>query len=48
MKGWMPSLPEVLREALIVCAGALLAAAVVRSMPPEWRNKFTLPGSSQE
>lgn len=42
---WIPTLPEVVREALIVCAGALLAAAVVRSLPPSLRDKFTLPGA---
>jgi hypothetical protein len=30
---WIPTLPEVTREALIVIGGALLAAAVIGSLP---------------
>jgi len=40
----IPTAPEVIREAIIVAAGALLAALVVRSMPEEWRNYFSLTG----
>lgn len=45
MPKWIPTMPEVVREALIVCAGALLAAAVVRALPPNIRKNFTLPGA---
>lgn len=34
MKGIIPSGPEVLREALVVIAGALLAALIVGHVPP--------------
>jgi hypothetical protein len=35
---WIPSAPEVTREALIVIAGAVLAAAVIGQLPGvrEW------------
>lgn len=39
---WVPSLPEVAREAIIVAAGALLAAAVIRGLPVEWRRLFQI------
>lgn len=45
MKKWMPTGPEVVREAIIVMAGALLAFAVVQMLPPDWRKKFTLSGA---
>lgn len=41
---FIPTLPEVVREAIIVAAGALLAAAVVRSLPQSVRSKFSLTG----
>ena len=38
MPKWMPSVPEVAREALIVVAGAVVAAAVIGAWPElrEW------------
>ena len=42
---WLPTMPEVVREALIVAVGALLAAAVVQTLPPKWKQKFTLTGA---
>lgn len=33
MKSFIPSFPEVAREAIIVVGGAILAAAVVGSFP---------------
>lgn len=44
---WIPTAPEILREAIIVAAGALLAAAVVRALPAEWRQLFSLTGERQ-
>lgn len=41
---FIPTAPEIVREAIIVAAGALLAAIVVRSMPDEWRTYFSLTG----
>lgn len=44
MKPWIPTAPEVLREAVIVLAGAALAALVVNAvLPPEWKKYFALP-----
>lgn len=44
MKNWMPTAPEVLREAVIVLAGAAIAALVVNMvLPPEWKKYFSLP-----
>jgi len=44
----MPSGPEVLREAVIVMAGALLATLLVRNvLPAEFRQYFNLNGSQQ-
>jgi hypothetical protein len=40
---WIPTLPEVGREALIVLAGAAIAALVVSQLPPAWKNYFALP-----
>jgi hypothetical protein len=38
MPKWMPTAPEIAREALIVLGGALLAALIVGQFPPlrEW------------
>lgn len=38
---FIPSLPEVGREALVVLAGALLAALIVGQLPPvrDWMRK---------
>lgn len=38
---WMPTLPEIGREAVIVVAGALVAAVVIRAMPQAWRDYLT-------
>ena len=43
----IPTGPEVLREALIVMAGALLAVAVVRVLPVEWQQWFSLNGGAE-
>lgn len=41
IKAYIPSLPEVTREAIIVLAGALLAALIVGQSPPlrNWIKK---------
>lgn len=33
MKSWIPTVPEIAREALIVVGGALLAALIVGQVP---------------
>jgi len=48
MPKWMPTAPEVLREAVIVIAGALLATLVVKSLPAEYRGMFNFTGSNQQ
>lgn len=48
MPKWMPTAPEVLREAVIVMAGALLATIIVRNVLPEnLRSYFNFTGSQQ-
>lgn len=44
----VPSAPEVLREAIIVLAGALLAMAVVKALPSSWQQWFNLSGGNQK
>jgi len=44
---FLPSVPEVAREAMIVLAGAFIAAAVVRGLPVEFRRWFSWPASDQ-
>lgn len=34
---FIPSVPEIAREAIIVVAGAVLAAVVVGLLPAEWK-----------
>lgn len=43
----IPTMPEVLREAIIVAVGALIAAAVVRALPAEYRRMFSLTGGNE-
>lgn len=47
MKAIIPRAPEVLREAVIVLAGAFIAAAIVRGMPIELRRWFSWPSADQ-
>ncbi|WP_153469089.1 hypothetical protein [Rhodocyclus gracilis] len=44
----IPTMPEVLREAIIVAAGALIAALVVRSLPQKYRDMFSLTPSNDK
>lgn len=39
---FIPTAPEVLREAVIVMAGALLAVLIVRQMPATWQSWFNI------
>lgn len=40
---WVPSGPDILREAVIVMAGALLATIIVKKVfPQEWQDLFSL------
>lgn len=44
MPKWFPTAPEVLREAVIVLAGAALAALIVNGVLPEqYRRLFAMP-----
>lgn len=43
----IPTMPEIVREAIIVAAGALLAAAVVRMLPDQYRQLFNLTGENR-
>lgn len=40
MKSIIPTMPEILREAIIVSAGALIAAVVIKQLPPNVRALF--------
>ena len=44
----IPTAPEVLREAIIVMAGALLAVMVVKALPAAWQQWFTFTGGNQQ
>lgn len=48
MKSVIPSGSEVVREAIIVMAGALLAVVVVRALPQQWQQWFNFSGGSQQ
>lgn len=39
---FIPTAPEVLREAVIVMAGALLAVVIVRQLPKAWQSWFDI------
>jgi len=43
----IPSLPEVAREAIIVMAGAFVAALIVRGLPVEMRRWFSWPAADK-
>lgn len=43
----VPKAPEIIREALIVLAGAMIAAAIVRGLPVEMRRWFSWPAADQ-
>lgn len=45
LPGFVPKAPDVIREALIVLAGAMIAAAVVRGLPEQFQRYFSWPGS---
>lgn len=45
---FIPSAPEILREAIIVMAGALLAVVIVRQMPPAYQSWFNISGGNQQ
>lgn len=48
MSHYIPTAPQVIREAICVCAGALLAVAVVRLMPPSVQQFFLLQKVSKQ
>jgi len=43
----VPKAPDVLREAVIVLAGAFIAAVIVRGMPADLRKWFSWPASAE-
>lgn len=43
----VPKAPDVLREAIIVMAGAFIAALIVRGLPVEMRRWFSWPAADQ-
>jgi len=48
MPKWIPSAPEVIREVVVLMAGALLATMIVRNLLPQsTRQYFNLTGSQQ-
>lgn len=47
VKAIIPKAPDVLREALIVMAGAFIAAAIVRGLPPELSRWFSWPAAKE-
>lgn len=47
MPKWIPTAPEVFREALIVIAGALIATVIVKSLPAQYSGLFNFTGTGQ-
>lgn len=47
MSQYIPSAPSIVREAIVVVVGALIAVAFVRLLPPNIQQFFTLPRSNQ-
>lgn len=48
MPKWLPTGPEVIREVLVVLAGALVATLIVKSLPAQNRGLFNFMGSTNE
>lgn len=46
MPKWMPGGADILREAVIVMAGAALAALIVKLLPAEIRGLFNFTGTN--
>ncbi len=44
MKDFIPSLPELGRETIIVICGALFAAMLIRTLPKDLQAYFYIPG----
>jgi len=45
MPKFIPTMPEVLREAIIVIAGALIATMIVKALPVQYKSLFNFTGS---
>lgn len=45
MPKWFPTAPEVIRETLVVLAGALVATLIVKSLPKQNQGLFNFMGS---
>lgn len=43
LPAWMPTSTEFFREAIIVMGGALIAVAIVNSLPAQWKRLFAMP-----
>lgn len=48
MPKWLPTGPEVIRETIIVLAGALVATLIVKSLPAGQRGLFNFMGNDQQ
>jgi preprotein translocase subunit SecE len=46
MHKWLPSGPEVIRETIVVLAGALVATLIVKSLPASQQGLFNFMGSN--
>lgn len=48
MPNWMPKPQEILREAIIVAAGALVATLIVRQLPDNVRGLFSFTSAASQ
>lgn len=48
MPKWLPTGPEIIRETLIVLAGALVATLIVKALPEDNRGLFNFMASGQQ
>jgi len=42
LKTYIPGGPDIVREAIIVMAGALLAVLIVKQLPSTWQQMFNI------
>jgi hypothetical protein len=45
---YLPTGPEVIREVIVVLAGALVATLIVKSLPASQQGLFNFIGASQQ
>lgn len=48
MKAFIPTLPELGRETIIVICGALFAALLIRLLPKDLQSYFYIPGQGAQ